>query len=97
MRGLADPITPFIGSLAKKASNLSVSVTSLKFQPILAISSSSTRSKDWEDVVTAHVNDSYARTWRVQDKKSGRWALDVQDGAVKVSALSVLLTSDACD
>ncbi|KAJ9104508.1 hypothetical protein QFC21_002004 [Naganishia friedmannii] len=71
------------GSLAKKASNLSVSVTSLKFQPVLAISSSSTRSKDWEDVVTAHVNDSYARTWRVQDKKAGRWALDVQDGAVK--------------
>ncbi|KAJ9111344.1 hypothetical protein QFC19_001112 [Naganishia cerealis] len=71
------------GSLAKKASNLSVSVTSLKFQPILAISSSSTRSKDWEDVVTAHVNDSFARTWRVQDKKAGRWALDVQDGAVK--------------
>lgn len=73
-----------IGSLAKKASNLSVSVTSLKFQPVLAMSSSSTRSKDWEDVVTAHMNDSYARTWRVQDKKTGRWSLDVQDGAVKV-------------
>ncbi|GHJ84709.1 hypothetical protein NliqN6_1111 [Naganishia liquefaciens] len=71
------------GSLAKKASNLSVSVTSLKYQPITALSSSSTRSKDWEDVVTAHLNDSFARTWRVQDKKAGRWALDVQDGAVK--------------
>ncbi|KAJ9115237.1 hypothetical protein QFC20_001104 [Naganishia adeliensis] len=71
------------GHLAKKASNLSVSVTSLKFQPVLAMSSSSTRSKDWEDVVTAHMNDSYARTWRVQDKKAGRWSLDVQDGAVK--------------
>jgi U3 small nucleolar RNA-associated protein 21 len=72
------------GSLVKKANSLSVKAMSLKFQPITAIASSSTRSKDWEDVVTAHVDDAFARTWRVQEKKAGRWSFEVAEGNVKV-------------
>jgi U3 small nucleolar RNA-associated protein 21 len=68
----------------KKANSLSVKAMSLKFQPITAIASSSTRSKDWEDVVTAHVDDRFARTWRVQEKKAGRWSFDVAEDNVKV-------------
>ncbi|KAK4684110.1 U3 small nucleolar RNA-associated protein 21, partial [Tremellales sp. Uapishka_1] len=71
------------GSLIKKAIGLGVSVDNLKFQPITSISSSSTRSKDWEDVVTAHLDDSIARTWRVQDKRLGAWAFEVEEGVVQ--------------
>ncbi|KAK8858577.1 hypothetical protein IAR55_002806 [Kwoniella newhampshirensis] len=68
------------GSLVKKAIGLGVTVDHLKYPPITAISSSSIRSKDWEDVVTAHAEDAIARTWRVQEKRLGPWTFEVQDG-----------------
>jgi U3 small nucleolar RNA-associated protein 21 len=64
----------------KKAIGLGVSVDNLKSQPIIGISSSSTRSKDWDDVLTAHAEDSSARTWRVQDKRLGDWMFDMEEG-----------------
>lgn len=77
-----------IGSLAKKANTLSVPVSQLKFTPITSISSSSTRSKDWEDVITAHTDDTHARTWRVGEKKLGRWSFDIQTSGVKAVCVS---------
>lgn len=72
------------GSLIKKAIGLGVSADELKFPPITALSSSSTRSKDWEDVLTAHAEDSTARTWRVQDKRLGQSEFELEeDGAVQ--------------
>ncbi|WVR06365.1 hypothetical protein IAU60_003396 [Kwoniella sp. DSM 27419] len=68
------------GSLIKKAIGLGVTVDHLKYPQITAISSSSIRSKDWEDVVTAHADDAIARTWRVQEKRLGPWSLEVEDG-----------------
>jgi U3 small nucleolar RNA-associated protein 21 len=68
------------GSLMKKAIGLGISVDDLKNPPIVALSSSSTRAKDWDDVLTAHAEDSSARTWRVQDKRLGEWAFDMEDG-----------------
>ncbi|EEY22137.1 U3 small nucleolar RNA-associated protein [Verticillium alfalfae VaMs.102] len=35
----------------------------------------------WESVVTAHVDDSFARTWFWGRKKAGRWAFPTGDGA----------------
>ena len=64
---------------------MGVSAAGLKYPLITAISSSSTRSKDWEDIVTAHAEDSIARTWRVQDKRLGAWAFELEDGVVQVS------------
>ncbi|KAG8992095.1 hypothetical protein FRB90_001099, partial [Tulasnella sp. 427] len=61
------------GSLAKRATSLNMPVSSLKLPPITSISYSRTRSKDWEDVVTTHQNESTARTWHVQNKRCGRW------------------------
>lgn len=60
----------------------------LKYSTITAISSSSTRSKDWEDVVTAHASDACARTWSVQNKKLGAWGFEVEEGAIQVSRVS---------
>ncbi|OCF43580.1 U3 small nucleolar RNA-associated protein 21 [Kwoniella heveanensis CBS 569] len=71
------------GSLIKKAIGLGVTVDHLKYPQITSISSSSIRSKDWEDVVTAHADDAVARTWRVQEKRLGPWAFEVEDGIVQ--------------
>ncbi|WVO12563.1 hypothetical protein L204_100167 [Cryptococcus depauperatus] len=68
------------GSLVKKAIGLSVTVDHLKYPPIMSLSSSSTRSKDWENVITAHQGDSIARTWRVQEKRLGSWVFQLEDG-----------------
>lgn len=84
-----------VGHLAKKAVDLAVSVSSLKFPPITALASSSTRSKDWEDVVSAHADDAFARTWRVQDKKLGQWAYGMDEGVVQVS--STIMTCCCAD
>jgi len=80
------------GSLLKKATSLSIPITNLKFSPITALSFSSARSKDWEDVVTAHTDESFARTWSVLNKKLGRWTFGTVDqgkpGAVKAVCVS---------
>ncbi|KAG8996931.1 hypothetical protein FRB93_000601 [Tulasnella sp. JGI-2019a] len=67
------------GPLLKKATSLSLPITSLKFPPITALSYSRTRSKDWEDVVTTHSGESMARTWHIQNKACGRWLFKLPD------------------
>ena len=60
------------GSLAKKAANLSIPIASLKFPPVSALSYSTTRSKDWDDILTAHTDEAVARTWTMKDKRLGK-------------------------
>jgi len=76
------------GSLMKKATSLSIPIANLKFPPVTTLSFSSARSKDWEDVVTGHTDESFARTWSVLNKKLGRWTFGTADkgkaGSVKV-------------
>ncbi|KZT71306.1 Utp21-domain-containing protein [Daedalea quercina L-15889] len=60
------------GSLAKKATSLSIPLTSLKFPPVVAIAYSTTRAKDWDDILTAHAEETFARTWTMKDKKLGK-------------------------
>ncbi|KAL0578699.1 rRNA-processing protein utp21 [Marasmius crinis-equi] len=69
------------GSLTKKASSLSVPVGSLKFPPIIAISHSSARSKDWDDILTAHTDETFARSWTMQSKKLGKYSLSFAEAA----------------
>ncbi|KAK7054659.1 rRNA-processing protein utp21 [Paramarasmius palmivorus] len=69
------------GSLSKKASSLSVPVASLKFPPITAISHSSARSKDWDDILTAHTDETFARCWSMQNKKLGKHSLSFAEAA----------------
>ncbi|KAI0372915.1 Utp21-domain-containing protein [Pilatotrama ljubarskyi] len=65
------------GSLAKKAANLSIPIASLKFPPISALSYSTTRSKDWDDILTAHTDEAVARTWTMKDKRLGKHVFTV--------------------
>ncbi|KAJ3736079.1 Utp21 specific WD40 associated putative domain-containing protein [Lentinula guzmanii] len=67
------------GSLIKKASSLSVPVANLKFPPITAISHSSARSKDWDDILTAHSDETFARTWTMQNKRLGKHTFGFAD------------------
>ncbi|KAF8350478.1 Utp21 specific WD40 associated putative domain-containing protein [Amanita rubescens] len=68
------------GSLAKKATSLSIPVASLKFPSISAISYSSTRSKDWDDILTAHTDETFARTWSLLNKRLGKHTFGFTDG-----------------
>ncbi|KAH6918289.1 Utp21 specific WD40 associated putative domain-containing protein [Coprinopsis sp. MPI-PUGE-AT-0042] len=60
------------GSLAKKATSLSIPLASLKFPPITSLSYSTTRTKDWDDVLTSHADETFARTWSMQNKRLGK-------------------------
>ncbi|CAL1705181.1 unnamed protein product [Somion occarium] len=74
------------GSLAKKATSLSIPIASLKLPPITALSYSSTRSKDWDDILTAHTDEGFARTWSMKDKKLGKHNFSVAPESKKAPA-----------
>ncbi|KAF8626613.1 hypothetical protein AX15_004783 [Amanita polypyramis BW_CC] len=61
------------GSLAKKATSLSIPIASLKFPPVISISYSSARIKDWDDILTAHTDETFARTWTMLGKRLGKY------------------------
>jgi hypothetical protein len=67
--------TTLSGSLSKKASTISVPLASLKHSSISALSFSTTRYKDWDDILTAHSDEAYARTWSMLNKRLGKHAL----------------------
>ncbi|KAF7967205.1 hypothetical protein HWV62_35121 [Athelia sp. TMB] len=67
----------------RKASTLSIPLASLKFPPVTGLSFSSARTKDWDDVVTAHTDETFARTWTVLGKKLGKHSLGFVDGPKK--------------
>jgi len=50
------------GSLSKQASQLAVPVSSLRLLPITSMSHSTSRSKDWDDLLTCHEGASQGRT-----------------------------------
>ena len=84
------------GSLSKKATNLSIPITSLKLPPITTLAYSTTRAKDWDDVITGHSDETFARTWSIQNKKLGKYAFSMANetkrgaatGAVKAVCVS---------
>jgi hypothetical protein len=56
----------------KKASTLSTPIASLKFPPIIAMSHSTGRAKEWDDIITAHSDEGFARSWSLLNKKRGK-------------------------
>lgn len=85
------------GSLTKKATSLSLPLSTLKLPPVKQLAWSSARTKDWEDILTAHAHDPLAgvrvreetaRTWSGKDRKIGRWALSAGEGKVESVCVS---------
>lgn len=68
----------------KKATSLGVAPTSLKLPVISSMSFSTSRSKDWDDVVTTSESESLGRTWSVEGKRVGKWTLS-GEGSMQVS------------
>ena len=86
----------------KKSSTLSTPIASLKFPPIVAMSHSTGRAKDWDDVVTAHADEAFARSWSLLNKKHGKhsFKFDAEEkrkgpplGSVKVHDLVFTLNN----
>ncbi|KAF9053907.1 Utp21-domain-containing protein [Hymenopellis radicata] len=71
------------GSLAKKATTLSIPLTSLKFPTITSLSYSPARAKDWDDILTAHTDETIARSWTMLGKKVGKHKLVFASDSVK--------------
>ncbi|CAK5277666.1 unnamed protein product [Mycena citricolor] len=63
------------GTLAKKATSLSIPLASLKLPPVTSLSYSSARAKDWDDIITGHTDLPGARTWTMMNKKLGSHTL----------------------
>ena len=83
--------------MTKKASSLATPVSSLKLPVITSLSHSSTRWKDWDDVLTAHKQDAMARTWSLKDKKLGRWCfsfVDEDKGKKKKTTAGLVMVGD---
>lgn len=51
-----------------------------KFPEITCISSSQAREGEWENIITAHKGETFARTWSSRSKRVGRHVLDTIDG-----------------
>ena len=82
------------GSLAKKASTLSIPLASLKFPPVTSLSFSSSRSKDWDDLLTTHTDEPFARTWTVQNKRLGKHTFVFAEAPKKQSPLGSAKAGD---
>ncbi|KAK6458705.1 U3 snoRNP protein [Scheffersomyces xylosifermentans] len=60
-----------------------------KFPEIIAIASSQAREGDWENVLTAHKDEPFARTWDSRNKRVGRFNLNtIDNGMVKSVCIS---------
>ncbi|CAG8567238.1 8534_t:CDS:10 [Acaulospora morrowiae] len=79
------------GSLIKKAKKTTgalKNLDALKLPQIIRFSAS--KQKEWDNIITCHINDSGARTWSFQSKVIGKHVLRTLDGthikAVNISA-----------
>jgi U3 small nucleolar RNA-associated protein 21 len=71
------------GSVQKKANSLGLQVDKLKFPAITSLSYSPARAKDWDDIMTGHTDETFARTWTMQSKRLGKHTLGFAGDAAK--------------
>ncbi|TEB25911.1 Utp21-domain-containing protein [Coprinellus micaceus] len=71
------------GSIQKKANSLGLQVDKLKFPAITSLSYSPARAKDWDDIMTGHTDETFARTWTMQSKRLGKHTLGFAGDAAK--------------
>lgn len=53
-----------------------------KLLEIIAIASNQVREGDWENIITAHKAETFARTWESRTKRIGRFLLNTVDGGI---------------
>lgn len=61
----------------------------LKFPPIISIVQENSREGEWDNILTAHQDEKFARSWDSRNKKVGKFKLDtIDEGMVKSIAIS---------
>ncbi|GAA5967551.1 hypothetical protein JCM11641_005691 [Rhodosporidiobolus odoratus] len=75
------------GSIARKATRLDVRPSSLKLPLITSLSYSTSRSRDWDDVVSVSADETLGRSWSVEGKRAGKWTMEAE-GKVTISAVT---------
>ncbi|KAA1479648.1 Utp21-domain-containing protein [Dentipellis sp. KUC8613] len=69
------------GSLANKASAQHLSLGRFENPPAVTFSYSSARWKDWDDVISAHEDEYFARTWSTRNKRQGKLTFNMESVA----------------
>ncbi|RUS31073.1 Utp21 specific WD40 associated putative domain-containing protein [Jimgerdemannia flammicorona] len=76
-------------SLSKKSKLLNLKVDDLKLPQVTYFSASKAKQKDWDNILTCHLNETAARTWSYQRKALGKHVLASKDQSqIKVVAIS---------
>lgn len=60
------------GSVERSAKKLSTDVVSLKVPPTTSLAFSTTRSRDWDDILSTHASSPNAQTWFLRDRRKGK-------------------------
>ncbi|RIA88602.1 Utp21 specific WD40 associated putative domain-containing protein [Glomus cerebriforme] len=77
------------GSIIKQSKRSRKHIDELKFPQITHFSSSESRQKEWDNILTCHLNDSRARTWSFQRKALGQYVFKTLDGtSIKATNIS---------
>lgn len=53
-----------------------------KFPPIVMMAQENAREGEWDNIVTAHQDETFARTWSSKNRKVGKFQLDTIDGGI---------------
>ncbi|CDK24709.1 unnamed protein product [Kuraishia capsulata CBS 1993] len=69
----------------KESKNSKAPAGGQKFPEITSIAQESAREREWENVMTTHKNETFARTWNSRNKRVGRWNLNTIDGGLATS------------
>ncbi|AMD19947.1 HCL204Cp [Eremothecium sinecaudum] len=73
----------------KDGSRIAGSTVKEKFSEIVSIAIGNFREGEWENIITGHKDERFARTWNSRTKRVGRWTLPTSDdGLVKAVAIS---------
>ncbi|GAA5983757.1 hypothetical protein JCM10908_005912 [Rhodotorula pacifica] len=75
------------GSIARKATRLDVRPSSLKLPLITSLAYSTSRAREWDDVVSVSADESLGRSWSVENKRAGKWTFTTE-GKATVSAVT---------
>ncbi|RUS16772.1 hypothetical protein BC937DRAFT_90825 [Endogone sp. FLAS-F59071] len=78
-----------LGSLSKKSKILNLKVDELKLPQVIYFAASDAKQKEWDNILTCHLNDTGARSWSYQRKALGNHVLASKDRSqIKVVAIS---------
>ncbi|GAA5969804.1 hypothetical protein JCM8115_005786 [Rhodotorula mucilaginosa] len=75
------------GSIARKATRLDVRPSSLKLPLITSLAYSTSRAREWDDVVSVSNDESLGRSWSVENKRLGKYTF-ATEGKATVSAVT---------